>query len=452
VTPPPNHSKHPGGQVLSHPLARANLFSFLYGALLGLALLKFGNPVILDRLIAKPADIWQAIFSPWPLVWGQIALVMVGVLGWTVARFEIPRPRWLIALPLAWFGWQLFASTHSIDSRLSQITIVHFGTCLVCLALGLFALGRPGGMNWFFAGLIPFFFWMAWLGFDQHYGGLDATERMIRETPGWQQLYPPEYLERIAKKRIFATLVYPNALAGVVLLLLPPLLVAAWNLSARLATVSRMLIVGLLGYMALACLVWSGSKSGWLIALALLFVAVLHRPIPRRLKMGLLSAVCVIGLFGFAAKFAPYFRKGATSVGARFQYWRAATVTAAEHPMVGTGPGTFARAYSKIKPPDAEMAQLVHNDYLEQASDSGAVGFLSYAGFWFGSMALLYRRVVAPNPASPAFAVWLGLLGWLIQGLAEFGLYVPALAWPAFTLIGWLWGKTGGGKTDRQAT
>jgi hypothetical protein len=32
------------------------------------------------------------------------------------------------------------------------------------------------------------------------------------------------------------------------------------------------------------------------------------------------------------------------------------------------------------------------------------------------------------------------LLGWSGQGLVEFGLYVPALAWPAFTLFGWLWG------------
>jgi len=25
-----------------------------------------------------------------------------------------------------------------------------------------------------------------------------------------------------------------------------------------------------------------------------------------------------------------------------------------------------------------------------------------------------------------------------LQGLFEFGLYIPALAWPAFTFIGWL--------------
>jgi hypothetical protein len=37
-----------------------------------------------------------------------------------------------------------------------------------------------------------------------------------------------------------------------------------------------------------------------------------------------------------------------------------------------------------------------------------------------------------------AFAVWLGMLGWALQGFVEFGLYIPALAWPAFVMLGWL--------------
>jgi hypothetical protein len=37
-------------------------------------------------------------------------------------------------------------------------------------------------------------------------------------------------------------------------------------------------------------------------------------------------------------------------------------------------------------------------------------------------------------------AVWLGVLGWSLQSLVEFGLYIPALAWPAFTFLGWLLG------------
>jgi hypothetical protein len=40
-------------------------------------------------------------------------------------------------------------------------------------------------------------------------------------------------------------------------------------------------------------------------------------------------------------------------------------------------------------------------------------------------------------------AVWLGVLGWALQGVIEFGLYIPALAWPAFAFLGWLLGRAG---------
>jgi hypothetical protein len=40
------------------------------------------------------------------------------------------------------------------------------------------------------------------------------------------------------------------------------------------------------------------------------------------------------------------------------------------------------------------------------------------------------------------FSVWLGLMGWALQGLLEFGLYIPALAWPAFAFLGWLLGTS----------
>jgi len=43
--------------------------------------------------------------------------------------------------------------------------------------------------------------------------------------------------------------------------------------------------------------------------------------------------------------------------------------------------------------------------------------------------------------ARVVFAIFVGLLGWFVQGLGEFGLFVPALAWTAFTLLGGLIGR-----------
>jgi hypothetical protein len=48
--------------------------------------------------------------------------------------------------------------------------------------------------------------------------------------------------------------------------------------------------------------------------------------------------------------------------------------------------------------------------------------------------------------------VWLGLVGWALQSFIEFGLYIPAVAWVAFGLLGWLLGQTGNGIYTRQTT
>jgi O-antigen ligase len=127
---------------------------------------------------------------------------------------------------------------------------------------------------------------------------------------------------------------------------------------------------------------------------------------------------------------------------ARLIYWQAALHIAREHPVVGTGPGTFGPAYRPILPPNAEWARLVHNDYLEQASDSGIIGFLTYFGLIFGSIVHIYRYRFKGNDCFQmlSFSVWLGLLGLFLHSGMEFNLYYPALAWPSFFLLGWLLG------------
>ena len=88
------------------------------------------------------------------------------------------------------------------------------------------------------------------------------------------------------------------------------------------------------------------------------------------------------------------------------------------------------------------MTRLVHNDYLQQGADSGVVGMLAYSGFAVGLLALLYRR----NTGDGHWGVWLGLAGFAVQGLVEFGLYIPALSWTFFLVAGWAWGRNRAGR------
>ncbi len=412
------------------------IFGGMFGCGLGLALLKFGNPVILDRLVEPPQNVWEYLFQSWPLKWGCFLLVPLAVAGFKAGSLKTQAPRWLILLPLLWLGWQFAAAARTVSPALTRVTLVHFASCVMCFYLGLFCLGRAKQLVPFAAALLGAFLFVLWLGFAQHYGGLEETRRQLYELPNWQE-FPPEYLKKVASNRIFSSLVYPNTLAASLLLYAPFLVTFTWIISARFPPVIRGVLAGLVGYSSLACLYWSGSKAGWLVALLVSLLILMHQPLPARTKLIIINIVLVMGLAAFFLKFAPYFQKGATSAAARMQYWEAAWQTFREHPVFGTGPGTFSIPYAKIKLPEAEMARLTHNDYLEQACDSGLIGFLTYSGFIFSSLVILYRK---SNITSDTlfFSVWLGLFGWAVHSSVEFNLYVPALAWPAFAFLGWL--------------
>ena len=92
-------------------------------------------------------------------------------------------------------------------------------------------------------------------------------------------------------------------------------------------------------------------------------------------------------------------------------------------------------SYKSLKLPEAEMSRLAHNDFLQQGCDSGWVGLLAYLGWILGSLGLLYRRSVR-SVGQETFGIWLGLCGVSLQGLVEFGLYIPALSWTTFLLFG----------------
>ena len=388
-------------------------------------------------MVLKPSGLLELIFQPWPILWAYVLLGLLCLICFTRWGFPsaIPRVIWLPLL--AWFAWQFIAATQSVNPGLSGKVVFYFATILLLFLLGLSA-GRSG------PGLPPHFWWpilgclawVLWLGFEQHHGGLEATRKEFYSLPDWQS-YPADYLKKLQSNRIFSSLVYPNAFAGLLLLILPASFLALIQLTARLPRPVRITIIGLVAYLAAACFYWTGSKGGWLIALGLAAIWALHLPFARRLKIALVAVLLLAGLSVFSVRFADYFRRGATSASARFIYWQGALKIAQANPVFGTGPGTFAIPFKAIKPAEAEMAKLVHNDYLEQLSDSGLVGFIAYSTAISALLVLLYRKS-SKNTQSITFLIWIGLLGWAAQSLIEFGLYIPALAWPAFFFFGYL--------------
>ena len=459
------------------PAQKDRVFLILTGVWLFTALFLFGNPVILDYL-HPPKSVLLGGESPSNVRHYLGILAVLGlacVLGFSrlaKPKLSLPPgvPKWIVWLPAAWLGWQLLSFLQTEDRPMSRATVIHFASCLAAFYLGLFVLGRMR--------LAKLALWGAALGLMlnladacvEKFGGLEQTrnsiiaqiesgkldpatlpakardagktippeiEKQIAALPPKMaakvRQLPIELVKRMYSTRLYGHMFYPNALAGVILLLLPVSLAlllgqGRWRLP-RAALALGLAAVGL------ACLYWSGSKAGWLIAIALLGAWFLHLPVPKKMKLALAGAAMVLGLAGFAVKYADYFDRGATSVGARFGYWRAAVQTAMEEPLLGTGPGTFQLAYKRHRARGAEPTRLTHNDYLQQASDSGWPGFALYAAFIGGAAWVLARRRL-DDPL--LIAARLGLLAWALQGFVEFGLYIPALAWPAWLMLGWL--------------
>ena len=351
-----------------------------------------------------------------------------------------------------------------MDPGLTTATLWQFAGCAACYFLGALLFARDQLARWLLIGLLAAFAFCLVRAVNQRLFEYPANFQALRdgERAGWTN-FPsatvaemkgeniiittngvdvanPVILDKFAKGRVSGTLVYPNALAQIILLLWPVALVLAFGATRPFRPLVRLAAIMLTCGLGGAAFFWTGSKLGWLIGIAVAGLGLLRLDWPKRFKFAAVAGVLVLGLGIFAVRFHHYFAAGATSAGARFDYWRAAVQTTAAHPWFGTGPGTFQRPYAQLKSPASEMARLAHNDYLEQFSDSGIPGGVAYAAWIFLALAGLGRKLWRSGDHF-SFAIFLGLLGWFAQGFGEFGLFVPALAWTAFTLLGCLLGE-----------
>jgi O-antigen ligase len=448
-------------------------YALAFGLFLGLCLWKFGNPVILDHKISAPATPAEFLNDPWPLHWANWILLPLAGLGALLAfkkhnlshsdKSEVgsrkSEIKWLWLLPLLWLGWQFASATQTVDADLTRATLWQFSGCVACYFLGALIFARDKLWRWLLPGLLAAFAFCLVRGIDQHVFEFPQNYQMLveGERTGWTNFPPeavaqmrsdniiiitngaemanPAMLDKFKKGRVAGTLVYPNALAGIILLLWPLSLALAFGATKNLKPPIRFAAIGLTVFLGGAAFYWSGSKLGWLIGIAIAGFYLLRLNWPKQIKLATIALVLVVGLGIFAVRFQNYFSAGATSVGARFDYWRAAVQTTAAKPVFGSGPGTFQRPYAQLKSPEAEMARLTHNDYLEQFSDSGVIGGLAYAAWIFLALTATVKKTWRGGDAI-SFAILAGLLAWFVQGFGEFGLFIPALAWTAFTLLG----------------
>ena len=278
------------------------VFAVLAGTLFGVALLKFGNPTIFDKMIAGPVDTLEWLIQPWPLSYGYTIFGCVLVFGIVNARRQTGKTPGFFWFPLLWIVWQGLATYQSHDRSQSIPTLWHFIVCVLLFYIGWHNPMRNRSFLVFVTVICLFFIAVVHIGFDQHFGGLAETSRRFFLYIYPQMQHPaPELIKKMKTTRIFSTLFYPNTLAAAVLFYLPMFVGVLLHLRGLLRPSIFIGLSLLLIGPACACLVWSGSKAGWLVLLLLVLIAVFHFEISLRSKALVLAFLASQGSAGFTS-------------------------------------------------------------------------------------------------------------------------------------------------------
>ena len=87
-------------QSASRPGAYHQVALALTGLVLGLSLLKFGNPVIFEGKLPPPASFQELMYFNWPLGWAWVLSALVIALLLPLLRIPAGIPKWLLIAPL----------------------------------------------------------------------------------------------------------------------------------------------------------------------------------------------------------------------------------------------------------------------------------------------------------------------------------------------------------------
>ena len=97
----------------------------------------------------------------------------------------------------------------------------------------------------------------------------------------------------------------------------------------------------------------------------------------------------------------------------RLQIARDSVHLVAQHPLLGSGLGTFTAVYPQVRSfPTSLFVNAAHNDYVQLAVETGLLGMLCAAAFLF----LVFRnalRQIQPSAAKLVFSCDPGSDGWL---------------------------------------
>ncbi|MFC2140286.1 O-antigen ligase family protein [Candidatus Auribacterota bacterium] len=467
---------------LSNILDLFILFSLFM--ILFLAPLKFGLPFIEGISRLYPEKLVEWIFFSWPKEFGEIFIIFTftlflikcviqGEFRYRKTPFDIYHLGFLSLLILTTFL--------SVNKYRSVAFLFQMVSSLLLFYLVIYNLDQREIWLYLSIAILVSTILISLYGLYQYFYGLKETQNWVLESQANGKFFSPAFLLRLSGLRVFSTFVYPNALAGFLVLILP-FMVGIYFLQPaqlkyrifiytlgisffgmviflytsekiNLSLVGFLLILGF-PFLNLLTLFLTFSKGGFF-TLFLIFTCFVYFYFKKgkfkRYKTLIFSLYVIIiilfsySLFGGRMGEKVTQRIKAPTLQARLGYWRAGLKMIAEKPFLGSGPATYGVLYSHYKLPRAENSQLAHNNYLQIAAETGILGFLFFLLLWGVALKNVLRyfslnlftffkekTFLERNQKILSFTSGFAILSFAIHGMVDFDLYIPALS-----MCGW---------------
>jgi O-antigen ligase len=363
--------------------------------------------------------------------WG-VRLLLNGDLRWNLSQLQWPV--------IAFLGYSMLRCLFSPFQFDAQVELVQITLCAVGFLITANHLTNASARKVFLVALI------AILLFESSYAIYQSMTKSIMVL-GWEK--PEAY-----RGRGSGTYICPNNTAALLEMGLGLVLAMAVLVHVRRDSLEKFVVQKLLvsyaALMAVAGIIVTYSRTGWMAALAALLMILLwvdRRKRAGRLMMGVaLGGILMMAVAGW--KFDPvrqYIVKTFSvkqqtggrsialedaSLGGRIYMWGGTLKMIQERPLLGYGLASWQWFYTRFKSPQIEThAEHTHNEFLNLAADYGLAGFGCMAAlFW-----LFYRhalRISRNNtiPEERAFAIGaiISITAVLLHSMADFPFHIPA--------------------------
>lgn len=204
----------------------------------------------------------------------------------------------------------------------------------------------------------------------------------------------------------------------------------------------KLLLLIFLTFLTLTALILSLSRGGWIgLLIGLVFMAlalVTDRHFRNKRLIAALTGGFVALTFIVLASTPVVERirtleqkKEIPNLSARVTVWKGVVEMIQDHPLFGTGPGTFATVFTQYQPPGFACRYfMAHNDYLHITSETG----LPFIAIVVWMIIALYRKGFKnlKNPSRLVRGITVGAMSGitaiLVHSISDFNLHIPANA------------------------